>query len=95
MFVMGFEFVGSHASPNAKLLPSVDGVVPTGHEQRTICTQGFGRLDSLFADFPIWDVFREKHVGQPLTGHFTNSFDSEQKVTVGMSVVKHTISLGG
>jgi hypothetical protein len=30
-----------------------------------------------------------------LTGHFTDSFDGEQEVTVGMSVVKHTISLGG
>jgi hypothetical protein len=95
MFVMGFEFVGSHATPNTELLPGANGVVPTGHEKWTICTQGFGCLDSLFADFPIWDVFREKNVGQPLTGHFSDSFDGEQEVTVGMSVVKHTISLGG
>jgi hypothetical protein len=95
MFVMGFEFVGGHATPDSEFLPSVGGVVPTGHKQWTICTKALGRLDSLFADFPVWDVFREKNVGQPLTGHFTNSFDGEQEVTVGMSVVKHTISLGG
>jgi hypothetical protein len=95
MFVMGFEFVGGHAAPDSEFLPGANGVVPAGHKQWTICTKGFGRLDSLFADFPVWDVFREKHVGQPLTGDFTDSFDGEQEVTVGMSVVKHTISLGG
>ncbi|AUV61441.1 hypothetical protein phiPsal1_031 [Pontimonas phage phiPsal1] len=89
------KFVSSEPTPNTKLLPSVDGVVPTGHEKWTICTQGFGRLDALFSDFPVWDVFREKHVGQALTGHLANSFDSEHEVTVGMSVVKHIVSLGG
>jgi hypothetical protein len=73
--VVGFEFVGRESAPNTELLPGSDGVVPASDQQWTICTRGFGRLDSLFSDYPIWQVFGEERLGDPLTGHFSHPFD--------------------
>jgi len=92
---MGIEFIGGEPAPNTKLLTSVDGVIPASNQQWTICTHGFGCLNGLFSDFPIGQVLGEENVRQPLAGNFSDSFDSEQEVTVGMSVVKHIVSLGG
>jgi len=92
---MGFEFIGGEAAPNTKLLPSSDGVIPAGGQQWTICTKGFSGLDGLFSNFPVWQVLGKENVGQPLAGHFSDSFDGEEELTVGVSVVKHIVSLGG
>jgi len=69
------NFVGGHAAPNTELLPRVDGVVPAGDQQWTICTRGLGRLDSLFADYPVWQIFGEERLGDSLAGHFSHPFD--------------------
>lgn len=92
---MGFELRGGQPAPNTKLLPSVDGVVPAGNKKWTICTRGFGSLDSLFSDFPVWQVLREEDVRKPLTRHLTDSSYSKQQVAGGVSVVEHTVILGG
>jgi hypothetical protein len=73
---MGFEFVGREPSPNSELLTGSDGVAPALNQQWTICTSRLGRLDCLFSDYPIWQVFGEERLGDSLAGNFSHPFDS-------------------
>lgn len=72
---MGFNFVGSHPTPHTPFLTGADRIGATRYEKGTICTQGFGRLDSLFSDYPVWQVLGEENLGEPLAGHFSHPFD--------------------
>ena len=89
------DLVGVESSPNAVFLPGLDGVGGATHEDWTICTKGFGSLDGLFSDFPVWNVLREKQVRHGLAGDSADTFDGEHEFAVRMSVVKHNLSLGG
>jgi hypothetical protein len=72
------EFGDSVTAPDSIFLPGGDGVVTAEGADRTICTKGFGSLDCLFSDFPVWDVLREKHLGQVLTGDTAGVVNGEQ-----------------
>ncbi len=72
---MGSEFIGREPSPDSELLPGSDRIVPALNQQWTICTSRLGRLDCLFSDYPIWQVFGEEGLGDSLTGHFSHPFD--------------------
>ena len=89
------KFGSGEAAPNAELLDSVDGVVSAGVEEGTICAKGFGSLDGLFSDYPIWNVLREEHFWQPFARYFPDSVDFEQKFAVWMSGVEHRVNRNG
>ena len=63
------KFGDSVAAPDSKLLPGSDGVVTAEGADGTICAKGFGSLDGLFSNFPVWQILGEEHRGQVLTGN--------------------------
>ena len=65
-------------APNAELLTGVDGIVVAQVEDGAICAKGFGSLDGLFADFPVWNVLREVNVGDGFAGDGSGLLDGEQ-----------------
>ncbi len=89
------KFGSGEAAPNAELLGRVDGVVPAGVEERTICAKGFGSLDGLFSDYPIWNVLREEHLWQPFARYFPHAANFEQEFAVWMSGVEHKLNGNG
>lgn len=66
---MVFKFVNSVTAPDSIFLGGGDGVVTAEGSDWTICAKGFGSLDCLFSDFPVWHVLGEEHFGQVLAGH--------------------------
>ena len=78
MCAEGSNVVGGEAAPDAELLASVDRIFSTQGPDRTLCAQRLGRLDCLFSDFPVWDVFGEEHVGDILAGDTARAIDGEQ-----------------
>ena len=75
---MGFKLDDSLAAPDSIFLPGGDAVVTAEGTDWTICAKGFGSLDCLFSNFPVWDVFREEHFGQVLAGNSAGVVDGEQ-----------------
>ena len=73
-----FNIVRGEAAPDSELLASVDRIFSTQDSDWAICTQRLGRLDCLFSDFPVWDVFGEEHVGNILAGDTARAIDGEQ-----------------
>jgi len=75
---MVFEFGDSVAAPDSIFLPSGDGVFTAEGSDWTICAKGFGSLDCLFSNFPVWNVLGEEHFGQVLAGNSAGVVYGEQ-----------------
>lgn len=83
------------ARPNPIRFTRLKRVAETGEAQRALSTQRPRSADSKFAGVFVAVVLREENVGHILTRHTTLGFDEAGELSVGLSVVAHTIKVSG